>query len=156
MTEVPPIAALLPHAPPMLLLDALVEHGADFVTATATIRTDHPFFDGETDGVPCHVGIELMAQTCGAFAGLRALAESRPPALGFLLGTRAYACSVRRFAKGDRLVVRSSVVYLDGEMGVFDCRIAVGTDEVASAQLIVYQPADPLSVLSGKAGRPAA
>jgi len=151
MTDAPPIAALLPHAPPMLLLDELLEHGTDFVTAAATIRADNPFFDREADGIPCHIGIELMAQTCGAYAGLCSLTEGRPPALGFLLGTRKYACSTSRFDEGERLVVRSSVVYMDGEMGVFECRIDVGADEVASAQLTVYQPADPAFVLSGTA-----
>ncbi|MEI7606290.1 MAG: hypothetical protein WCJ64_02780 [Rhodospirillaceae bacterium] len=142
-----PISSLLPHAPPMLLLDELVECGIDAVTATATIRGDHPFFDTEAGGVPCHVGIELMAQACGAFAGLRALAEGKPPALGFLLGTRNYRCSVRWFREGDQLKVISTAVYIDGGTGVFDCQILMGSSAIGTARLTVHQPDDPKAVI---------
>ncbi len=149
----PPIAALLPHAPPMLLLDEVLDHGTDTITTAVTIRCDHPFFDTVAASVPCHVGIELMAQTCGAYAGLRAQSEGRPPSLGFLLGTRKYSCTVRRFGIGDRMEVRATVVYLDGEMGVFDCRICIKAVEIASAQLTVYQPADVTAVPTGPVGK---
>ena len=146
----PPLATLLPHAPPMLLLDRVLEHGEDWILVETTIAADHPFFDPAAGGVPCHVGIELMAQACGAFAGLGSLAEGRPPALGFLLGTRMFTSSVARFMAGDRLTVRVAKLYLDGEMGVFDCRINLGCALIASAQLTVYQPADPTAVLAGR------
>ncbi len=143
-----PIASLLPHAPPMLLLDELVECGIDSVTAAATIRPDHPFFDHEAGGVPCHVGIELMAQTCGAFAGLRSLAEGKQPVLGFLLGTRNYRCSIRWFREGDQLKVLSTAVYIDGGTGVFDCQILMGSSSVSSARLTVHQPDDSMAVIA--------
>lgn len=137
-----PIASLLPHAPPMLLLDDLIDHGDDFTVAASVIRPDHPFFDAGEGAVPAHVGIELMAQTCGAFSGLRARAAGHPPVLGFLLGTRNFLCRVRWFREGARLIIRSTVSYLDGEMGVFDCGIDQAGTGIASARLTVYQPAD--------------
>lgn len=153
MTGYPPLSALLPHAPPMLLLDEILGHDGDTVVAVATIRADHPFLDPLTAGVPSHIGIELMAQACGALAGLRASGTGRAPALGFLLGTRRYSSSARWFGVGERLEVRATETYLDGEMGVFDCRIVLDGHEVASAALTVYQPADPAAVLAGRMGR---
>ncbi len=148
----PAIAALLPHGPPMRLLDEVLEYDGTSVTVAATIRADHPFFDAGASGIPCHVGIELMAQACGTFAGLRAAGTGHPPALGFLLGTRHFQAAVRWFGVGQRLVVSATVAYLDGEMGVFDCRISVGLTERASAQLTVYQPVDAAAVLAGGVG----
>lgn len=137
----PPVAELLPHAPPMLLLDAVLEGDADTLSASLTIRPGIAFFDAG-HGVPAHVGIEYMAQACGAWAGLRGRAEGRPVSLGLLLGTRRYLATEPWFAEGEQLTVLIRVVFREGPMGVFDCRIVVDGRERATANLTVYQPED--------------
>lgn len=146
-----PVAELLPHAPPMVLLDAVLGWEPGAATAAVTIRPGIPFFE-DGRGVPAHVGIEYMAQTCGAYAGLEGLRLGQPVRLGFLLGTRRYRARLDWFRPGERLEIGVAEVFRDHSMGVFDCRILCGGREVAAAQLNVYQPEDAAVVLAGPSG----
>ncbi|CAA7627915.1 3-hydroxylacyl-(Acyl carrier protein) dehydratase [Candidatus Terasakiella magnetica] len=147
-----PLERLLPHAPPMVLLDEVLDADETGARAAVTIRSDHPFWDGEK--LPAHVGIELMAQTCGVFAGAKALAAGQPARLGFLLGSRDYRALVAGFGAGDRLEIVAQAVFLDDGMAVFDCRIEQRGAVVAEAQLTLYQPADGDAVLQKLRGHP--
>ncbi len=134
-----PVEDLLPHAPPMLLLDEALSCDAEGASAAASMRPDHPF--ARPEGVPAHVGIEFMAQTCGIWAGGAAKRGGASVRLGFLLGTRRYKAVRPFFHFGERLEITARLVFLDQGMGVFDCRIADGAGDVlAEAQLSVYQP----------------
>ncbi len=135
------VGDLLPHAPPMVLLDNVLGWDQGKVAATVIIHANSPFFV-ENRGVPSYVGLEYMAQTCGVYAGLEANAHGKPVRLGFLLGTRNYHASKDWFSVGDRLVIEAVEMFRQEGMGVFDCRITCGDDEVAAAQLSLYQPED--------------
>ncbi len=143
-----PIEHLLPHRPPMLLLDEAVAYDATMFSAAVRITPLHQFFSAADRGVPAHVGLELMAQACGGFAGAEALAAGVPVKVGFLLGTRDYQATRAWFADGERLLVTATLAFRDAEMGVFDCRIESAGDTVATARLNVYQPADLGAVLN--------
>jgi len=136
------VSDLLPHAPPMVLLDEVVcwERGNE-VSASITIHAQSPFFL-DNNGVPSYVGLEYMAQTCGIYAGLEALAHNRPVRLGFLLGTRNFHASLRWFERGEKLFITARKVLHEDTMGVFDCRIRNAEAEIVSAQLNLYQPDD--------------
>lgn len=139
MTPCPwPLESLLPHAAPMLLLDEVLGHDAESATTAAVMRADHLFATPE--GVPAHLGIELMAQTCGVWAGIQAMAGQEPVRVGFLLGSRRYKAARPRFHLGERLEITARVVFRDQGMGVFDCRIISGGEVLAEAQLSVFQP----------------
>jgi predicted hotdog family 3-hydroxylacyl-ACP dehydratase len=144
-----PVADLLPHAPPMVLLEEVVGWDQGKVATALTIRSESPFFaDGE--GVPAYVGLEYMAQTCGVYAGIEAHNHARPVRLGFLLGTRNYHASKHWFRAGDRLVVEAVETFRQDGMGVFDCRITHEGEEIASARLNLFQPEENLSGTSGE------
>jgi len=146
-----PVADLLPHAAPMVLLDAVLgwDHGQ--ARAVVSIRSDSPFCE-PGQGVPAHVGIEYMAQTCGVYAGLEATSQGLPLRLGYLLGTRRFQAAVGWFREGDRLEISVAEVFRDQSMGVFDCRIDCAGREVAAARLNLYQPEDAPAVLGGSSG----
>ncbi len=133
-----PITALLPHRPPMILLDELLAYDETAATAAVVIREDSLFV--ERGGVPAHIGLEYMAQACAAHAGALAGERGEPVKVGFLLGTRQYRADVPCFRVGERLVVSVTAIYRDEQMGAFDCRIAIDGRPVATAQLTVYQP----------------
>ena len=89
---------LLPHRPPMLLIDAVEEFDpeAKSLTARVTVAPGQIFFVAGPDGaggVPNWVAIEYMAQTCAALAGCwdRHVAPDRPARPGLLLGTLMFA-----------------------------------------------------------------
>jgi predicted hotdog family 3-hydroxylacyl-ACP dehydratase len=134
------VAELLPHRSPMILLDEIL--GYDETSLTAGVQVSAASLFVEEAAVPAHIGLEYMAQACGAFAGLMARDRGEPVRIGFVLGTRQYRVHVPSFRCGDRLVVTVSVLYQDEQMGAFDCRIEIGGTLAAEAQLSVYQP-DP-------------
>ncbi len=137
-----PIAKLLPHAEPMLLLDEAVHYDDTGLTAAVEVKNLQPFL---SDGaLPSYFGIELMAQTCGAYVGAEAMERGLPVKIGYLLGTRHYEARVPAFQANERLTVTATVVFRDDNMGVFDCRIDNEGNCVATARLNVYQPKDPM------------
>jgi predicted hotdog family 3-hydroxylacyl-ACP dehydratase len=122
----------------MVLLDSVIGWEKGRLDAAVAIRLGIPFFQSGK-GVPAHVGIEYMAQACGAYAGLEALEAGEAVRIGFLLGTRRYRAAVDWFKDGTQLTVTVSETFRDGSMGVFDCNILIDVREVAAAQLNVYQ-----------------
>lgn len=148
-----PIETLVPHAAPMILLDRVVAYSRTEVTAEVTIRREHPLAGAQ--GVPAHVGIELMAQSCGAHVGALAMAEGKPVRIGFLLGTRHYAATTDWFGFGQMLTVTARVTFLDDVMGVYECRIEVDGCLGAESRLNLYQPDDTAGLLAKMKGNDA-
>ncbi|NEU69758.1 3-hydroxyacyl-ACP dehydratase FabZ family protein [Spirosoma agri] len=68
---------LLPHRPPMLLIDRLVDYTPGLsVEAETIVKPDNMFFQGHFPGEPILPGIvlvEMMFQACGIFGRLEAL-----------------------------------------------------------------------------------
>lgn len=132
------IADLLPHKPPMVLLDQVLGYDATTLCAAYTITQASLFMEAE--GVPVHVGLEYMAQSCAAWAGAIACEAGKPISIGFLVGTRQFRAYVSHFRVGDRLAITATQIYRDEQMGSFDCRIEIDGALAAEARLNVYQP----------------
>jgi len=145
----PPVAEVVPHGGAMLLLDALVHADDDHCVARATVRATQLFVDAV--GMPAWVGIEYMAQTIAAWAGVRNRRDGQPPAVGFLLGSRRYECDLSHFPLDAALIisVRPEMIG-DNGLGQFACRIELDGREVARANVSVFQPADAQAYLQGQ------
>ena len=143
-----PIFELVPHRGAMLLIDHLLADDAELIRVEAVIKPGELFLAPE--GMPGWVGIELMAQTVAAWGGLRSLEAKRPVQLGFLLGTRRYECTLPFFPVGSRLEIEARQE-LVGENGlvVFACKMFLGQDVVATAQLNAFQPPNVDEYLRG-------
>ena len=136
----PAVTELLPLAGSAILVDEILAETANGVIAGAHISSAHPFFSREHAGVPSWVGIELMAQTIGLHAGLMARRESRPPRVGYLLGTRHYAPAVPCFANGAVLEIRAEQLYQDASgLGAYNCTIASAGEVLVCATVSVFQ-----------------
>lgn len=143
-----PIAELVPHRPPMLLVDRLLDDGPEHVRVEAVVKPDELFVTPE--GLPAWVGLELMAQTVASFAGLRAREKNEPVKLGFLLGTRRYECTRPFFPVGAQLVIDATQeMVAENGLAVFLCRISLGAEVIATAQLNAFQPSDVDAYLRG-------
>jgi predicted hotdog family 3-hydroxylacyl-ACP dehydratase len=134
-----PIAELLPHGPNMIVIDRLVTYGANKSVARATVRRSSKFFDGA--GVPSWAGIEYMAQTVAAHAGFEARLRGLTPALGFLLGTRAYECYAPEFPLGAELAITAEPLFLENGLASFRCAIEHRAP-LARAVINTYRPGD--------------
>lgn len=134
------IDELVPHSGTMSLLDKVVEYGEDWLTAEVTVSPNTLFLTD--DAVPAWVGVEYMAQTIAAFAGILTKTHQQDVKLGFLLGTRKYTTSVSSFPIGTRLLICvEKELQSDDGLGVFNCSITA--DNIAvNARLNVFQPKD--------------
>lgn len=131
------IAELLPHSGDMVLLDRIIEANEISLIAELQVRDDGLF--GNDKIVPAWVGIEYMAQTAAAYAGLMAKQHGEPIKLGFLLGTRRYHSNVSTFAVGTRLTVRVEKIIQDEALSMFSCHL-YGEGINVQANLSTYQP----------------
>lgn len=133
------VADLLPHAPPMILLQQIIGFGPASCSASLTITPCSRFFVlGK--GVPSYAGLEYMAQTCGLFVGHLARSNDLPVRVGYLLGTRNFHSETGWFQDGQQLLVDVTEILHDDPMAVFDCQISDPKGILATARLNVYQP----------------
>jgi predicted hotdog family 3-hydroxylacyl-ACP dehydratase len=136
-TSAIPIGELLRHGPEMTLIDRLVSYDQQKSVAAVAIGPKSRFF--EADGVPGWVGIEYMAQSIAAHVGFEARQRGEPPAIGFLLGTRAYDARISRFPSGSKLAVWVEPLWFDAGVGAFRCSLVMD-DVVATAVVSTYEP----------------
>ena len=143
MTTSVPLEELLPHRPPMVLIDAV----ESFDAATKRLVTRVTIGENQlfcmSDGVPNWVAIEYMAQTAAALVGLydKVTAPDAPARPGLLLGTRRLDLKLERFETGKTSRITAENVFNDADAASFDCRIE---DEagatVATAILNAHRP----------------
>lgn len=131
---------LLPHKPPMRLIDTLIEVDEDKVHCQLTVRQNNLFFDHEKNSVPGWIGIEFMAQTVACWSGFQAWKENNPPCVGFLLGSRRYQSHLSDFPEGALLNIHATKLIESNGIAVFDCQIHYEEADIASAQLNAYIP----------------
>ena len=136
-------AALLPHADPMILVDSVVSYDGEAVTTQVLPEPGKPFAD-DSGNVPGWVGMEYMAQTIGAYAGIQAQLAGEPVKTGFLLGTRRYELNTGTFQRGLVYNITARKLYDDNGLSAFDCSIfkdSSGEPEVvATATINTFQP----------------
>ncbi len=131
------IAELIPHSGSMILLDKILEFDEHSLSAELVVRDDTLL--GNNKKVPAWVGIEYMAQTIAAYAGIQSKKLGEPINLGFLLGTRRYTSNIDSFDIGTVLTIKITRIINDDKLGVFDCKI-YGSGIEVNANLNVYQP----------------
>jgi predicted hotdog family 3-hydroxylacyl-ACP dehydratase len=132
------VSEVLPHAGRMILIDEILDYSDSSLTARVTIK-DSSLFLAADHAVPAWVGIEYMAQTIAAWAGVQAKLRGEPVKPGYLLGTRHYQANKPAFALGEILTIVANKQYHEGELAVFDCTIS-GEQVLVSATLNVFQP----------------
>jgi len=137
------------HRPPMRLLDHIVSVSETEALAETIVRSDNPFFEPGR-GLPAYVGLEMMAQAIALIDGKKRRSSGLPANIGFLLGSRRFVSRRKSFAENEKLSVTVSMVFCDGAMFSFDCRLNDEQGEVATANLKVYAPRDPDAFLNGE------
>jgi predicted hotdog family 3-hydroxylacyl-ACP dehydratase len=143
----PDVVDLLPHKPPMVLLDRVVMVEFSRAATSVKIRPGIPFF--REGGVSSLAGIEYMAQTVAILSGWSDRGKGLPPKLGFLLSVREYDSELAVFPDGANLRVEVSHSWGEGEMMRFEGTIVdVDTSrEIAHAVLNVFGPEKPEAFL---------
>lgn len=131
----------------MCLINRIVLIDGECAVSEADVAVDGLFaVDGR---VPAWAGIEFMAQTVAAWSGARSRRDGGMPKLGLLLGSRRFATQCDSFACGDtlRIEARCELIGANG-LGLFDCRILLAGQEMASATISVFEPEDAMAFLA--------
>jgi predicted hotdog family 3-hydroxylacyl-ACP dehydratase len=131
------LQSILSHQAPMIMIDEVLENSHDQLVAGVTIRAGIPFYEPRI-GVRAWVGLEYMAQSIAAFAGIKARDSGKHVPLGLIIGCRSYTCSISNFAPGSQL--RIAIKELASEefgLGSFDCEIGF-PQCVAQGRVSVY------------------
>lgn len=135
MSAWPPVEALLPHAGPMRLVDAVLAHDAERTECRVRPAASVLFRDGR-GRVPAWVGIEYMAQCAAAHGGLLAHAAGAPPRPGLFVGSR-------------RLVFRCDGFAADAELRA-TARHVAGRDDALAFACTVEDPAGGPPLVEGR------
>lgn len=129
----PPLHSILPHRPPMLLIDELTHCDEHTVTCTVTVREGTPFVSHGR--VPAMISLEYFAQSVAAlFAYLH---RDQPGGQGKLLGTRELELAVDYLRVGDHLTITGRELWRDEHLAQFRCELHRGDLRLAAAAISV-------------------
>ncbi len=146
-----PLEELIAHRQPMCFLDRILAVDDTMSVAEAHVDRNNPLYVPGR-GLPAYVGVEMMAQAIAAIDGMKRKMEGLPPKIGFLLGCRRYNVRCAEFAEDARLKVVANMVFNDGAMFSFECRIeGEGGETLATATMNVFAPVNPRAFLDGTA-----
>lgn len=134
----PPLEELLPHRPPMLLLDALVAAEDKAVTCRVTLREGAPFV--RAGRASALLALEYFAQAVAALFAFKARSADAPPFRGgVLLGARELELAAPHLRVGDTLDVTCREHWASGPVAHYQCALHRGDERVAAGAITVLR-----------------
>lgn len=133
----PAVTDLLPHRPPMVLLDEVEWFEGDSVRCRVEIRPDAPLV--VAGRVRAVAALEYMAQCTGVCTMLRARERGQGPMRGYLVGARDLRLETDAFQVGDVLHVEAKLTWDGSDIAHFDCALSRAGQRLATASLSVYR-----------------
>ena len=145
------VEQLLPHSGDMVLIDEMLDYGDDFGVSRVKVDAASKFYEGDINGIHAAIGLEWMAQTIAAIAGIEALKNGRPVQVGFLLGTRKYEPTKNVFKLDEEFIIHVKKLYREENgLGAFQCTIHEDDQLIADAKLNVFAPDNVEKFLKGE------
>jgi radical SAM protein with 4Fe4S-binding SPASM domain len=130
-------ASLVPHKPPILLADRLLEMKERVSVTEMTVREDM-IFVGENGTLDEASYPEIISQALAAMEGFRILGNHNPQREGFLLGVKKL--EILGEAKvGDTLLISVRKATKYGDFGIFDGEVRRGREIVARGEVKVFR-----------------
>jgi len=132
---------LLPHRPPLLLLDKCVSVSNQHSQSQVMVTQQSPFFLAP-GGIPAWIALEYMGQTAALIAGYQLEQGVIAPHVGFLLGARKFKALVSCFKAGQQLNVSCKELAVVGDsLATFDCEVADASNNtvLAKCKLSVFR-----------------
>ena len=130
-----PVADYVPHRPPMLMIEEIVDVTAERAICRTTIRPDCVFaIEGQ---VHPSAMIEFVGQACAIWAGVTSAREGKPPRTGFIVSCREVAFTVNSFAVGDELTIVATKILGEHQLAAFDGTVTRDDQICVTIQLSV-------------------
>lgn len=130
------IFARLPHRPPMLFLDEILELDPAGIVTRTTLREDF-ILAREGGRVSPLVAVEIFAQAAAAYFAAHTADAASATMQGALLGARSFSASVDAFRVGDQLVARVRQAWGTAGLAQFDCTLYRDGELVAEGAINV-------------------
>jgi len=146
----PPVAKLLPHGPPMMLVDSIVDETEGGLVCRVVIAPDFPFLkDGEAELVVC---VELIAQTVACLPGRVDHKKGTPPRPGLLVGCRDARFSGEPLRPGDDLTVAVQTRWVREPVACFVGSVDRASARIADAEVVVVATNDVATAMEAMHG----
>lgn len=130
----PPVAQLVPHEAPMILVDELVEWSPTHARVRAQVRRGGPFVcEGQ---LPATILLEYMAQAVAVADGMGGRVTGRGD-IGVLLGVRELNLEIDAVVIGDVLDIHVVHRFGDGLLASYDCEVRRAGQVLASGAVNV-------------------
>ena len=126
---------LIPHRPPMVLIDTVTEYGPVRICARRTVREGEPFVG--PDGLEDAALLEVIAQTIAAGDALYARSKNGKVLRGYLTGLTGVKIH-RRAALGETIDVQADCLKRMDGMGLFDARAEVAGEPIAEGRFKLF------------------
>lgn len=135
-----PAIDYIPHDGSMALIDRITEISEGYIECSVKTSDSKAFRDTQ-NRIPSWIGIELMAQSIGAYAGWTDKQEGKPVKVGFLLGSRKLTLHTD-FFEDETIYIQARLVFRNEELGSFKCAILSENKKniLAEATVNVFQP----------------
>ncbi len=131
--------ALIPHRPPMVLIDEVLQFGPATIRARRTVREGDPFVtpDGREDAAL----LEVIAQTIAAGDALFAKSKGGRVVKGYLTGMTGVKTH-RTAGVGDIIDVKADCLRRMEGMGLFDAEARAGGAILAEGRFKLFVDID--------------
>lgn len=133
-----PAATLLPHEPPMVYIDRLLEADQDRGLCETRLTPGHMLLDSQGRMDRCAF-IELAAQSFAALKGWEFVRQGQPFPIGFLVGAQGFEC-LADARMGDRLCIETVSLGTFEGFGVVRATITRDSDILAQGKIKLYVP----------------
>jgi len=131
--------SLVPHRPPVLCADSIVEAGADGASTELEVR-DGLYLHGEEF---CEEGfVEGCAQAAAALMASEAGGEAVRPRRGRLVAIRELRIQ-RTAVRGERVVFEAAIVKTIGNLALVRCRASAGAESLAQGEMTFFVEPGP-------------
>ena len=136
MSGFPPIARLVPHREPMVLLDRMIGWSPGHVECATQVRQGARFVEDGMLLAP--FTIEHMAQAVAVCLGYEAYRGGRGPRLGMIVSCREFRAQLESASVGDELTIHANRERGNDTLSHFECEVRHDSEAFANATLTIY------------------
>lgn len=136
MSDFPPVARLIPHREPMVLLDRILDWSPGRVECATRVCEGARFVEDGLLLAP--LTIEHMAQAVAVYLGYEAYRGGRGVRIGMIVSCRAFHAHMESASVGDELMIWAERERGNETLSHFQCEVRYKDEAFADATLTLF------------------